>query len=366
MNVKLWEEISEPQEKFLKAKTRFVAYGGARGGGKSWAVRKKALLLALNYSGIKILIMRRTYAELKENHILPLLGEIAGIGTYKDTDKAINMINGSRIKFGYCDNETDVLQYQGQEYDIIFIDEATHLTEFQYSTITACLRGANKFPKRMYLTCNPGGVGHSWVKRLFIDKNYREGENPKDYTFIPAKVYDNKVLMENDPGYVNMLKALPEEKRKAWLDGDWNVYAGQYFTEFKRDLHIKEAFTLPAHWRRYRTLDYHYPPDCHCHNRSNPLLISGVLAALQSRGLGVPDKVAKIIRTKVLVNELFNFQGTSERLRNLSLGINPFTCLNWERKKSGYFFKLSQKIFCNKKSRLFSSQSRSIDGTYYF
>lgn len=82
--------------------------------------------------------------------------------------------------------QTDVAQYQGQEYDVIFMDEATHFTEYQFNAIKSCLRGVNDFPKRFYLTCNPGGVGHGWVKRLFIDRDYRQGEQAEDYTFIPA------------------------------------------------------------------------------------------------------------------------------------------------------------------------------------
>ncbi len=105
------------QRQFMLAKTRFVAYGGARGGGKSWAVRQKAKLLALNYAGIKELILRRTFPELRENHILPLNVDLTNIAKYKETDKSFTFPNGSRLKFGYCDAESDVLQYQGQEYD---------------------------------------------------------------------------------------------------------------------------------------------------------------------------------------------------------------------------------------------------------
>lgn len=244
------------QEEFLLSKTRFTAYGGARGGGKSWVVRTKAKLMALRYAGIRILIMRKTFPELRENHILPLMGELMGIATYKDSDKSFTFLNGSRLRFGYCDNDADVHQYQGQEYDVIFMDEATHFTEFQFSTLTACIRGVNGFPKRMYLTCNPGGVGHAWVKRLFIDRDYKPSENPDDYTFIQAKVTDNRVLMEQDPEYVKMLDNLPDDLRRAWRDGDWDLFAGQYFTEFKRDIHVVEPFQIPKDWRVYRTLDY--------------------------------------------------------------------------------------------------------------
>ena len=174
MPVKLDIDISTANPKqiqFFKSRKRFVGYGGARGGGKSWALQKKAILLSVNYPGIKILLLRRTYPELQENHINTLIVQLKNFAIYKSSDKCFTFPNGSRIKLGYCKSESDVLQYQGQEYDVIFLDEATQFTEYQFETLTATLRGANDFPKRMYLTCNPGGVGHEWVKRLFVNKN---------------------------------------------------------------------------------------------------------------------------------------------------------------------------------------------------
>ena len=245
------------QEQFLRSLRRRVCYGGARGGGKSWVVRAKATLLALNYPGIKIIILRRTYADLWQNHVLELRKLLEpDIATYRDSEKAMVFPNGSRIRFGYCAAEADVLQYQGQEYDIMFLDEATQFTEYMYNCLVASNRGANEFPHRMYLTCNPGGVGHAWVKRLFIDKDYTEAENPDDYEFIPAKVYDNKVLVDKDPEYVRMLETLPEDMRRAWLDGDWNVFAGQYFREWRDDIHIIDPIEIPGWWRRYFAMDY--------------------------------------------------------------------------------------------------------------
>ncbi len=246
----------EKQKEFLLARTRYVAYGGARGGGKSHAVRLKATLMCLGYSGIRVLIVRRSYPELYENHIKIMTAELSGAAVYKDSDKSLTFKNGSRIKFGYCAGDADLLQYQGVEYDVIFMDEATHFTEYQFSVIGACLRGANDFPKRFYLTCNPGGVGHAWVKRLFVDREYRSGERAEDYTFIKSTVYDNKPLMELDSEYVNTLKNLPSELRRAWLDGDWDVFAGQYFPEFSREVHVYESHELPTWWKRYRAFDY--------------------------------------------------------------------------------------------------------------
>ena len=248
--------MNSKQAQFFKSRKRFVAYGGARGGGKSWSVQHKSPLLALFYAGIKILLLRRTYKDLERNHVRVLEPMLKGIARYSRQEKCFYFPNGSILELGYCASEGDVLQYQGQEYDIIFIDEATQFSEFQFETLTACMRGANNFPKRMYLTCNPGGIGHEWVKRLFVSRKYRESENPDDYEFISATVFDNKVLLDNDPGYVNMLNNLSEGLRQAWRDGNWDMLAGQYFSEFDRNVHVIEPIPIPDNWKRYRTIDY--------------------------------------------------------------------------------------------------------------
>lgn len=245
------------QDEFLTANERFVAYGGSRGGGKSWALRFKLKALCLLNPGIKCLIIRRTYAELYRNHIEILVKELSGgAAVYREKSKSFTFYNGSILQLGYCDSERDVLQYQGQEYDIIAIDEATQLTEYQFQCFKACLRGANAFPKRMYLTCNPGGVGHAWVKRLFIDREYRRGENGADYRFIGAKVYDNFALIKSDPEYVSGLESLPDDMRRAWLEGEWDVFDGQFFREFDTSVHVCEPFEIPDGWYRYRAIDY--------------------------------------------------------------------------------------------------------------
>lgn len=249
-----------PQEAFLRAKGRYIAYGGARGGGKSEAARMKAVLLALKNPGVQILFLRRLLTDLRENHLMPLLSILQGAAVYRDQLKSFLFPNGSRIVMGYCDAERDVLKYQGQNYDVIFLEEATQFTEFQYDQIKLCLRPSGlikcRFSPRMYLTCNPGGVGHNWVKRLFISRKYKQQERPEDYVFIPAKVYDNAFLMKSDPEYVRQLENLPEQQRKAYLLGDWDIFTGQYFTEFSREVHVLQPFPIPAGWRKYRALDY--------------------------------------------------------------------------------------------------------------
>ena len=122
----------------------------------------------------------------------------------------------------------------------------------------ACLRGVNDFPKRIYYTCNPGGPGHSYIKRLFIDRRFEPGENPDDYVFIPARVTDNKALLAAQPDYLKQLEALPRRLRQAWLEGRWDIFQGQVFSEFtddpthyadRRFTHVIPAFDIPREWR---------------------------------------------------------------------------------------------------------------------
>ncbi|MBE7026116.1 MAG: hypothetical protein E7410_00900 [Ruminococcaceae bacterium] len=248
------------QEEFFCAKERFVAYGGARGGGKSWAARTKAVMLALAHSGIQILFLRRTLSSLRENHIYPLKKLLKNAAVYKSSTREFVFANESRIVLGYCSSEDDVLQYQGQGYDVIFMEEATQFSEFQYQALTESNRSSGlcktDFEPRMYLTCNPGGVGHGWVKRLFIDRNYRQSEEEGDYRFIKSLVYDNDYLLKYSPGYVKALENLPKARRMAMLDGNWDVFDGQYFDEFNRDVHVIKPFVIPSHWRRFISIDY--------------------------------------------------------------------------------------------------------------
>ena len=267
------DEPSPKQRLFLEARTKYVAFGGARGGGKSHAVRTKAVLMALRYPGIRILIVRRTYPELMNNHIKLLRKQLAGIARYNDRDKALTFANGSEIDFTYCARDADLDRMQGVEYDVMFLDEATQLSEYQIKTIGASLRGVNSFPKRMYLTCNPGGQGHGYVKRLFVDREFEAAERPEDYTFIQSLVTDNPALMREDPDYVRRLEALPPKLRAAWLEGRWDVYEGQFFEEFRDDpahymdrqyTHVIEPFEVPESWNLYRSFDWGYAKPFSC------------------------------------------------------------------------------------------------------
>lgn len=274
------------QDLFLRAKCKHVGFGGARGGGKSWAVQVKSILLCLRFPGYKALIVRKTYPELQNNHIDKMRTILHGIARYNKTEKIFRFPNGSSINFGYCACDSDVEQYQGAEYDAIFIDEATQLDEAWIRKITACLRGVNDYPKRIYYTCNPGGRSHGYFKRLFIDRKFEAGEDPADYTFIQALVTDNKALMEAQPDYLKQLDAMPPKIREAWRWGKWDVFEGQFFEEFcqepmpeymkrtgmtkeqlmelRKYTHVIEPFPPPVGWKLYRSFDFGYAKPFSC------------------------------------------------------------------------------------------------------
>lgn len=246
------------QREFFLARERFVAYGGARGGGKSWAVRQKAVAGALRWPGIRILIVRRTYPELEATLIRPLVGEVTRPGRevakYRGERRVVEFFNGSMIRFGHL-TLGNLGEYQGQEYDWVFLDEATQFTQEEFRTLGAVLRGTGDFPRRMYLTCNPGGIGHQWVKRLFVDRRYVGAEDPADYRFIPATVEDNKVLLKHSPEYARLLDLLPESLRRGHRYGRWDAFEGQFFPEFDVDKHVEPCQPQPG-WRLYRAIDY--------------------------------------------------------------------------------------------------------------
>ena len=269
-------DIPRPNEKqllFLRDGHRYVAFGGARGGGKSWAVRTKAKLLALRWPGIRLLIVRRTVPELMHNHVEILRKELRDIAKWNEKERQLRFRNGSTISFMYCAGDRDLDRLQGVEYDVIFLDEATQLSEKQMRAITACVRGVNGFPKRVYYTCNPGGQGHGYIKRIFIDRRYEPGEDPEDYAFIQSLVTDNTALMRSQPEYVKMLETLPPRLRDAWLYGKWDVFQGQFFSELRDDpehykdrrwTHVIEPFHPPEEWSVWRSYDWGYAKPFSC------------------------------------------------------------------------------------------------------
>lgn len=253
-------KVTPRQQAFLQAKADEVLFGGAAGGGKSYGQLIDALLYALQYAGSRQLILRRTFPDLERTLVREHL-KIYPQGRYRYTASLHRgtFSNGSTIEFGYCDAESDVYRYQGAEYDTIRFDELTHFTESQYLYLLSRLRGANSFPKQIKSSTNPGGVGHQWVKARFIDPAPPETEfkaGRRTRIFLPSRVQDNHFLMESDPEYLARLNELPENQKRALLYGEWDLFEGQFFPEFRREIHVCEPFVLPKHWRRYYTMDY--------------------------------------------------------------------------------------------------------------
>ncbi|MBQ1244152.1 MAG: terminase family protein [Clostridia bacterium] len=254
-------KITKKQRRFIEADATEVLFGGAAGGGKSFGQLIDALLYALKYPKSKQLILRRTFAELEKSLIRVSLSLFPReIYTYNSTLHSGKFKNGSILDFGYCATENDVFQYQSAEYDAVRFDELTHFTEFQYLYLISRVRGANDNPKQIKSSTNPGGVGHSWVKSRFVDPSPPDtpftASDGSRRIFIPSKIDDNLFLMKSDPEYKKRLLALPESQKKALLYGDWNIFEGQYFTEFDYEKHTCNPFPIPKEWRKYRTIDY--------------------------------------------------------------------------------------------------------------
>ncbi len=252
--------LQPKQEEFRKAVMRcpVVFYGGAKGGGKSYAIRNILLELICQYPNSKALLVRKTYDELVSNHIDAFFRENPGlIKYYRAGDRKLILPNGSSLSFRHLQFLSDVYVYQGQEFDFIGIDEITQHEKEVFTVLRSSNRTTNsKIKPKFLLTGNPGGIGHVWVKNLFISHVYEMNERPNDYAFIPASVRDNKVLLTADPEYIARLEALPEHLRKAYLEGDWDIFAGQYFAEWRREEHVCEPFEIPNTWKRFRGIDF--------------------------------------------------------------------------------------------------------------
>ncbi len=271
--VKLDLDLTATQKKFMDADADEVLFGGAAGGGKSYGQLADALVYALTYPKSRQLILRRTFPELEHSIIFTSLQFYPKeVARYSGSKHLWEFMNGSVIEFGYCSAEKDVLRYQGAEYDVVRFDELTHFTEEQYTYLLSRIRGVNHYPKQMKSSTNPGGVGHGWVKRRFID-GQKPGEVFVDEKtgatriFIPSFVQDNIFLMRADKGYEKRLEQLPEAEKKALLYGQWDIFDGQVFTEWqnnpqgyktRRYTHVIEPFAVPKEWRRFRTFDFGY------------------------------------------------------------------------------------------------------------
>lgn len=270
LNVALQPKQSELLHLIKDTPYTIIGYGGSNGGAKSHGIRDIMLYLSLEkkLAPIYSLIFRRKSNDLLENHIIPFFQKYPELNKYfNKTERIIYFPDGSICKFGYAEYEADILDFQGKKYDYIFIDEATHCTQPMIEFLLSRNRSETVLAK-MIMTMNPSGVGHTYIKRIFIDKHYLKNENPNAYFYLPAKVWDNVIWCEREleerdisietyyeawteeqrkeftlkySDYAKTLAALPEMKMRAMLLGDWDVFEGQFFSEFWHDVHIIKA-----------------------------------------------------------------------------------------------------------------------------
>jgi len=265
-----------PQTDFLAASEREVFYGGARGGGKSYAM----LIDPLRYcdkTHHRALLLRRTMPELRDliTHSQRLYNRAFPGAKWREQEKEWRFPSGAKIEFGYAENMTDALRYQGQSYTWIGIDELPQYPSPDiYNFLRSSLRSVDPgIPVFMRSTGNPGNIGSQWVREMFVNptepnKSFNlEVSTPTGVKiitrrFIPAKLQDNPYLMQTDDYYA-MLASLPEVQRKQFLDGDWDAFEDSAFPEFNKALHIVDPFEIPKGWQRFRAADWGYAsPAC--------------------------------------------------------------------------------------------------------
>jgi hypothetical protein len=259
-----------PQTDFLAASETDVLYGGAAGGGKSYAMLVDPLRFA-HRAAHRALILRRSMPELREliDKSRELYPKAFPGCKYKEVEKLWNFPSGAKIEFGFLERDADVYRYQGQAYSWIGFDEITHqATEFSWNYLASRLRTTDpEIIPYMRCTANPGGVGAHWVKKRYItpsppNESFK-GEDGLTRKFIPARLDDNPYLA-SDGRYEQMLKALPPTQRRQLLEGDWEVAEGAAFTEFDRNIHIIDPFEIPIHWDRVKGIDYGYASESAC------------------------------------------------------------------------------------------------------
>ena len=264
------------QEEFHRSRAKYRLFGGAAGPGKTKALLWEAIYQVQEVAGSDSLLLRRTYPELESSLLAYFRRDVprSAYRRYNEAKHIVTWHNGSTTRFGYCRNENDVYQYQGAEFLFIGLDELTHFTLKQWQFLTS----RNRCPEKLYsggqsigrriVPCmagasNPGNIGHAWVKALWVDHVPPPGfERPelydeRDYDFIRAKLADNPIYA-NDAAYHRTLEALPEHLRRAFLEGDWNVFAGQYFDVFEFGRHTvrPEELRLEPWWPRWISIDW--------------------------------------------------------------------------------------------------------------
>jgi len=272
-----------PQTDFLAASEQEVLYGGAAGGGKSYAMVADPVRY-FNNPQSRGLLVRRSTEELRElisvsKQLYPRA--IPGI-KFLERDKTWVAPSGATLWMSYLDRDDDVMRYQGQAFNWIGLDELTQWpSPFAWNYMRSRLRttSASGLPLYMRATTNPGGPGHFWVKKMFIDPSpantsfhatdehgqviawpkghSREGQPLFKRRFIPANLFNNPYLSEDGMYEANLL-SMPEHQRRQLLDGDWSISEGSAFSEFSTLKHVIEPYEIPNSWPKFRACDYGY------------------------------------------------------------------------------------------------------------
>lgn len=268
------------QGAFHSSQAKYRLFGGAAGPGKTKALLMEAVIQALENPGANTLILRRTFPEMEASLLQYFRRDIPHklYTSFNESKHLVEWVNGSTTRFGYCASEHDVYQYQGAEYLFIGIDELTLFTLRQWQFLTS----RNRCPlpgtrPSMAGATNPGNIGHSWVKALWIDKQPAPGMerpdqyDPADYDFVAARLADNPIYAL-DRNYRKTLEALPTHLKRAFLDGEWDVFAGQYFDKFDVERHIARAETLEWQpwWPRWISIDwgFEHPAATYWHSQA--------------------------------------------------------------------------------------------------
>ncbi len=254
------------QQDFHRSAAKYRLFGGAAGPGKTKALLMEAVLQAWSCEGVNTLLLRRTFPELESSLLHYFRRDVPRslYSSYNESKHVVTWLNGSTTRFGYCAAEHDVYQYQGAEYLFIGVDELTHFTLRQWQFLTSRNRCAvpGTFPCMAGAT-NPGNIGHAWVKSLWVTREPAAGMerpeeyNPADYDFVAARLEDNPIYA-NDKNYRKTLEALPGDLKRAFLDGSWDVFAGQYFDRFDAQKHVRRAEDIEwkPWWPRWISIDW--------------------------------------------------------------------------------------------------------------
>jgi len=259
-----------PQTDFLAAPETDVLYGGAAGGGKSYAMLVDPLRFA-HRAAHRALILRRSMPELREliDKSRELYPKAFPGCKFREVEKIWTFPSGAKLEFGFLERDADVYRYQGQAYSWIGFDEITHLsTEFSWNYLASRLRTTDpEITPYMRCTANPGGAGATWVKKRYVNPSEPNesftGHDGLTRRFIPARLEDNPYL-STDGRYEQMLKALPAVQRKQLLEGNWDVTEGAAFTEFDMLAHVITPFEIPVGWERVKGIDYGYASESAC------------------------------------------------------------------------------------------------------